>query len=384
MQSANYLTEANARYAALLANGVTQDTGAPVAAPSSFSGWIDARRAYIETQLATVNAGFSISAPTMMVSSNLLTLTGTAPIDVKNIFVNGEKQAVTWISVTSWSLTVALEPGTNLLSLVGLDLRGNVFAGASNSVTVKFSGGTDAPAQSLIINEIMHHPAVTNAEFLELFNRSATTAFDLTDWRLEGLDFKFPDGTVLGPRAFLIVAKDRVTFGRTYGFSIPLVGEFNGSFRLGGETIELVRPDGTNEVMVDSVTYEDALPWPLAANGGGPSLQLLDAAQDNDRVMNWAAATATPGAVNFGATSLPAFPLLWINEVQPTNATGLADNFGERDPWVELFNASLAPITLTGFYLTDTFTNLTRWAFPAGTTIAPGEFQLGKRLVRFP
>jgi hypothetical protein len=98
--------------------------------------------------------------------------------------------------------------------------------------------------------------------------------------------------------------------------------------------------------------------------------------QDNNRVMNWAAATATPGAANFGTTSLPAFPLLWINEVQPTNSTGLVDNFGERDPWVELFNAGPVAITLTGFYLSDNFTNLTRWAFPAGTTIAPGEFQL--------
>lgn len=370
MDSANFLPFANAQFAALQANGVS------VSGPGTFSGWISGRRSYIQSQLANVNTSFSINAPTMLVSSNLLTLSGTAPIDVKTILINGEKQAVTWTGVTSWSLTVALAPGTNQLSIVGLDLRGGVFSGASNSVTVKFSGGSDAPEQNLVINEIMHHPAMTNAEFIELFNRSTTTAFDLTDWRLEGLDFKFPDGTVLGPRAFLVVAKDRVAFGRAYGFSIPLVGEFNGNFRFGGETLDLVRPVGTNEVVVNSLTFEDALPWPLAANGSGPSLQLIDAMQDNNRVMNWAAATATPGAANFGTTSLPAFPLLWINEVQPTNSTGLVDNFGERDPWVELFNAGPVAITLTGFYLSDNFTNLTRWAFPAGTTIAPGEFQL--------
>jgi hypothetical protein len=43
---------------------------------------------------------------------------------------------------------------------------------------------------------------------------------------------------------------------------------------------------------------------------------------------------------------------------------------------VELYNAGNTEVTLTGFYLSDTYTNLTRWAFPPGTALAPGTFQL--------
>ena len=375
MSSANYLPFANAQFTALQSNSVTISGGGTLSGPNGFSGWIDARRAYIQSQLAAVNAGFAVNAAAGSVTSNLLTLTGTAPIDVKSIWVKGEEQVVIWTGVTTWSLTVVLAPGANQLSIVGHDLRGNFFGGASNSMTVNFTGGSDTPEQSIVINELMHHPSATNATFIELFNRSATTAFDLTGWRIEGLDYHFPDGTVIGPRAFLVVVEDRVAFGRAYGFNIPLVGEFDGGFRPGGELIELVRPVGTNEVVVDAVTYEEALPWPAATNAG-LSLQLIDATQDNDRLMNWSAAVATPGAVNVGATNLPTFPLLWINEVQPTNAVGLADNFGERDPWVELYNASPAAISLTNFHLTGDFTNLTRWIFPASTMIVPGEFRI--------
>jgi hypothetical protein len=128
--------------------------------------------------------------------------------------------------------------------------------------------------------------------------------------------------------------------------------------------------------MIDSVTYDDDEPWPSVANGVGPSLQLIDAAQDNDRVGNWAAAPATPGAPNSVTDSLPPFPLLWLNEIQPVNVTGVADSFGDRDPWVELFNAASTNFPLAGLYLSDNYSNLTQWAFPADATMAAGGFGL--------
>src|SRR6185295_15128462 len=56
---------------------------------------------------------------------------------------------------------------------------------------------------------------------------------------------------------------------------------------------------------------------------------------------------------------------------------GPADGAGDRDPWVELFNNSAAPVSLNGFYLADNYSsNLTQWAFPPGATLAPGEYKL--------
>ena len=51
------------------------------------------------------------------------------------------------------------------------------------------------------------------------------------------------------------------------------------------------------------------------------------------------------------------------------NATGLLDNAGEREPWIELLNAGPLPVSLEGWYLTDSFTDLTKWPFPAGFTL---------------
>jgi hypothetical protein len=85
-------------------------------------------------------------------------------------------------------------------------------------------------------------------------------------------------------------------------------------------------------------------------------------------------ALATPGAENSVITNLPAFPRLWLNEVQADNQTGPVDNFGQPDPWVELYNPSLNAISLTGYFLSDSYTNLAKWSFPAGMAIPAGGF----------
>jgi hypothetical protein len=84
----------------------------------------------------------------------------------------------------------------------------------------------------------------------------------------------------------------------------------------------------------------------------------------------------TPGAANSVAANLPAFDQFFVNEVLPVNTAGLTDSAGDRDPWMELHNSGSTTISLEGLYLTDTYANLTRWAFPAGTTLAPGEYRV--------
>ena len=58
------------------------------------------------------------------------------------------------------------------------------------------------------------------------------------------------------------------------------------------------------------------------------------------------------------------------------NANGPFDNAGEREPWIELFNAGPLPVSLEDWYLTDSFTDLTRWRFPDGFTLGGMEFGL--------
>jgi hypothetical protein len=84
--------------------------------------------------------------------------------------------------------------------------------------------------------------------------------------------------------------------------------------------------------------------------------------------------TLSPGAANQNVTALPAFAPLWINEVLAENVTGLADSYGERDPWIEIYNTSTNSVSLSGLYLSPTYTNLTAWAFPPGASIGPTQF----------
>src|ERR1019366_4158208 len=85
-------------------------------------------------------------------------------------------------------------------------------------------------------------------------------------------------------------------------------------------------------------------------------------------------AIATPGASNSISATLPAFPELWLNEVQAGNVTGPTNNVGAHTPWVEIFNSGTNALSLAGCYLSDSYTNLTKWAFPTNASIASSNF----------
>lgn len=53
-----------------------------------------------------------------------------------------------------------------------------------------------------------------------------------------------------------------------------------------------------------------------------------------------------------------------INELLPKNSQYGSDELGEFDDWIELHNLANEDIQLTGFYLTDSKNNLTKWQFP--------------------
>jgi hypothetical protein len=58
-----------------------------------------------------------------------------------------------------------------------------------------------------------------------------------------------------------------------------------------------------------------------------------------------------------------------INELMPVNSTTVADNYGEYDDWIELFNLSSSTIDLSGYYLSDNHKKPSKWQIPQGTSI---------------
>ncbi|HXT41180.1 MAG TPA: lamin tail domain-containing protein [Candidatus Angelobacter sp.] len=279
----------DAKYAAFVADGVN------VVSPSaSVKGWIASARTSILSQAAAANANpaFAVNGPSSFsTNANQITLTGTAPVGVKTIVVNGVAYPVTWTTLTNWKLGIALSGGLNTITIQGLDNQGNVVSGATATVSINYTGIAEQPQGHLVINEIMYNSALPDASFVEILNTSTTNAFDLSGWRLDGADFTFPGGSIIQPNGFLVVAGDAQGFVAAYGSSIPLAGVFGGKLQNGGETLRLIKPGATpaQDVTIDEVTYDSTAPWPTVANGFGPSLQLIDPTQDNNRVANWSA-----------------------------------------------------------------------------------------------
>ena len=62
-----------------------------------------------------------------------------------------------------------------------------------------------------------------------------------------------------------------------------------------------------------------------------------------------------------------------IHEFLAKNNTGIQDEKGEYEDWIELVNTGATSVNLAGTYLTDKLGLPTKWMFPAGTTILPGQ-----------
>jgi hypothetical protein len=516
-----------AKYAAFVADGVT------VQSPGAISTWVSQARTSIGLRVAADNASqFSVAGTNLVATGNAVTLSGTAPLVVTTVVVNGQSYEPTWTSTTNWTLRIPASNGTAPWLVAARD-RFNKPVGATNQITVTNPSVPENPVGNVVISEIMLHPTVAGAEYVELFNRSRNTPFDLSGWRLNGLSYTFPPGTTIGARQYLVLARSRITFASTYGALVPVFGEFDGELQTDGETLSLLAtPSSGVETVIDRVKYENTSPWPNTTLTPGRALQLRDPDQDNSRVANWSVAPATdlsapqwvyfatngivsssrlyiylespgeilvddlklvyglvpeagtnlirngdfestlsgswtltpnftqsavsasagrlgglglrvvasaagsgsgnsifqdispgltsqapvalsfwyrqttntgpinirlsnagitgrtdplaaslppgtpatPAAANSAAEVLPAFPTLWLNEVLTVNGSGVADNFGERDPWIEIYNPSSSPVSLAGLYFGTNYSAPTQWVFPPDATIAAGQF----------
>lgn len=331
--------------------------------------WIAQAQSSIASQLEAVDAPQFTVNTAITESNGVAYITGTAPVAVNTVWINGTAWPITWTTLTNWMVAVPMQPGTNQFNIMGVDNNSQPVAGATGSASVTNNAASPSYAGQIVINEIMYNPSVANAEYVELYNNSTTNAFDLSGWQLSGVNYAFPPGSIIRPGQFLILAADGPAFANAYGATIPVFDVFPGALAP-PQTLALM--DAASNVVAE-VYYEDAAPWP-AGLASGTALELLDPAQDNWREGNWAGVSLSPGAANTVFTHLPAFAPLWINEAQADNRTGITNSAGNRVPWIEIYNPTTNSVALDGLYLSDNYGNLTNWAFPAAATISAGQF----------
>ncbi|MFM1769705.1 MAG: hypothetical protein RJA22_2234 [Verrucomicrobiota bacterium] len=254
---------------------------------------IGSRASYVQTTIngAGGNSPFAITSATNLVTgTNLVVLTGTAPVTAHTIRVNGREYPITWSTISSWTLRVPVSEALQVLTITPHDLRGNPLTNFSRTVTVSYTGAAPDPAGIVAINEIMYNPVAPDASYIELINTSSNLSFDLSGWRLNGVDYTFPAGSVITNRGLLVLARNAAAYVLAYGSAVPAPFDtYPGSLDNDGETLTLFRPGPLpgSEWVVDKVRYDRLPPWPARANGLGASLQVVDPTQDNARVANW-------------------------------------------------------------------------------------------------
>ncbi len=154
--------------------------------------------------------------------------------------------------------------------------------------------------ENLRITEVMYHPVGgSSEEFIEIQNTGSApllldgVSFDDTQ---PFAAFTFANIT-LAPGQFAVIVSDESAFRARYGNNITIVGTWaSGALSNGGENVELRDPFGNT---IHDFTYDDNAPWPLAADGTGPSLEVIDPEGDYNDPLNWRAssfADGSPGA----------------------------------------------------------------------------------------
>jgi hypothetical protein len=163
---------------------------------------------------------------------------------------------------------------------------------------------TFAQADSAVVfNEIMYHPLTNEAqlEWVELQNQMAVD-IDMSRWSLDGgVDFRFPDGTILRAGSYLVVASSPATIAAATGIT-NVLGPLSNRLSNAGERLRLRNNDGR---IIDQVTYGVEGDWPVTPDGAGPSLARLRANIRGAEPKNWAPSAqngGTPGRENFPST----------------------------------------------------------------------------------
>lgn len=172
---------------------------------------------------------------------------------------------------------------------------------ADLALVAHFQHGPSGSGQA-VIAEIQYNTSGEHdtGDWIELQNPGAAW-LTLSGWSLSdsqsGNTFALPPDTQLAPGSPLVIARDLAKFQALHP-AINAIGSFGFGLSNSADSVRLY--DGAG-ALVDEVSYTDAPPWPLAADGTGRTLELIDASADNAQPDAWGASSApfgTPGSAN--------------------------------------------------------------------------------------
>ena len=192
------------------------------------------------------------------------------------------------------------------LELTNWEKNNNLSASWESSLNIGTPGRLNSMFQvsnPIVINEINYNSIETfdPGDWVELYNPN-NLPIDISNYIFMDENntslYVIPDGTVLSPSNYIVLCRDSENFSDLFPDIENYIGDFSFGLSGNGEPIRLYN---TDNVLVDTVDYDDQYPWPEEPDGNGPTLELIDANSNNIHPENWASSSimyGTPGTSN--------------------------------------------------------------------------------------
>lgn len=154
----------------------------------------------------------------------------------------------------------------------------------------------DVNHSGLKITELLYYPpgGDLDRQFVELVNTSTDgvngVSVDVSGWTVEGIDFEFPPGSVIGPGEVIILTRNASLFEAIHSDrKVDHLFAFSDFLSSDGELLR-VRDDGpgdTYPATVDYLDYGVRGEWPSARPGFSIELSGVSRHRDNDLGRHW-------------------------------------------------------------------------------------------------
>jgi hypothetical protein len=252
--------------------------------------------------------------------------------------------------------------------------------------TLTYTGNPSDAQRYLRITEIMYHPADADPEgpyndedyeYIELNNIGATSISLEGVKFTDGIDMNLPSIS-LSAGEYLLVAKNEAALTSRYSVptSVRIVGPYEGQLSNGGEEVKL--EDITNSTILEFDYSDD---WRPHTDGEGFSLTVIDPTHPEpnswDEKDSWRAGAylgGSPGEDDSGI--LPNPGAIAINEI-------LAHSHDLAPDWIELYNTTGDEISIGGWYISDSASDLKKYRIAEGETIGAYSYKLFYEDVHF-
>lgn len=247
-------------------------------------------------------------------------------------------------------------------------------------------GSCNSPnAGDIQLTEINYNSAagLDAGDWIELHN-SGAGAVDLSDWKLKNSNpdnvFTLPAGTSIPAGGYLVLVQDTAAFHSRHASVNNIVGPFHFKLENNGDRLR-VFDSFYSEVI--SMRYDDTLPWPQTADGGGFTMEVTNASGNLSDGNNWFAGCpeGSPGVAYFTPCLTSVHNgLLAAVQLFPNPSSGEVHVTGtEQTPWIVVYSVlgeELLSVRGTAFEVSE---------LPAGiyfVKVSVEQGQVVKRLVK--